>query len=29
MNAPDLANDLLESAGVVADAGEVEGDGLP
>ena len=29
MNAPDLANDLLESTGVVGDAGEVEGDGLP
>jgi len=29
MNAPDLANDLLDSTGVVGDAGEVEGDGLP
>ncbi len=29
MNAPDLANDLLETTGVVGDAGEVEGDGLP
>ncbi len=29
MNAPDLANDLLESTGVVGDAAEVEGDGLP
>ena len=29
MNAPDLANDLLDSTGVVGDAAEVEGDGLP
>ncbi len=29
MNAPDLANDLLDSTGVVGDAVEVEGDGLP
>ncbi|HEY5784298.1 MAG TPA: RNA degradosome polyphosphate kinase [Microlunatus sp.] len=29
MNSPDLANDLLESPGVLGDAGEVEGDGLP
>ena len=28
MNAPDLANDLLES-GAAVDAGEVDGDGLP
>ena len=29
MNAPDLANDLLDGTGAVADAGEVEGEGLP
>ena len=29
MNAPDLANDLLDSTGVVEEAGDVEGDGLP
>jgi polyphosphate kinase len=29
MNAPDLATDLLESTGVVEEAEEAEGDGLP